>query len=102
MSYPASHPANLAQCSEDAARPRASGAASPYLRVEDVAELLGCSVRTVHERARLRELPHRRPSGSRRLLFLEHEIRAWLDGVPLEVRELAGGGRVVRPREGGR
>lgn len=73
---------------------------SPFLRVEDVAELIGCSTRTVHERARLREIPHRRPPGARRLLFLEEELRAWLDGVPLEVVELPRGGRVVRPANG--
>jgi predicted DNA-binding transcriptional regulator AlpA len=70
---------------------------SPYLQVEDVAALLGCSKRTVHERARLAEIPHRRPPSARRLLFLEDEIRAWLDGAELEVTELPRGGRVVRP-----
>jgi predicted DNA-binding transcriptional regulator AlpA len=70
---------------------------SPYMLVEDVSALLGCSKRTVHERARLAQIPHRRPPSSRRLLFLESEIRAWLDGVELEVIELPRGGRVVRP-----
>ena len=70
--------------------------ASPYLLVEGVAELLGCSIRTVHERARLGEIPHRRPPGARRLLFLEPELRAWLDGAGLERVELPRGGRVVR------
>jgi excisionase family DNA binding protein len=72
---------------------------SPYLLVEDVAALLGCSKRTVHERARLAEIPHRRPPGARRLLFLEGELRAWLDGAKLECVELPRGGRVVRPSE---
>ena len=72
--------------------------ASPYLQVEDVAELLGCSKRTVHERARLAEIPHRRPPAARRLLFLEGEIRAWLDGAELECLALPRGGRVVRPK----
>jgi predicted DNA-binding transcriptional regulator AlpA len=71
---------------------------SPYMLVEDVCELLGCGKRTVHERARLAQIPHRRPPSSRRLLFLEAEIRAWLDGASLEVTELPRGGRVVRPR----
>jgi predicted DNA-binding transcriptional regulator AlpA len=75
---------------------------SPYLMVEDVAALLGCSKRTVHERARLAEIPHRRPPAARRLLFLEAELRAWLDGAPLELVELPRGGRVVRPRDGRR
>lgn len=71
---------------------------SAFLMVEDVAALLGCSRRTVHERARLGEIPHRRPPAARRLLFLESEIRAWLDGAHLERLELPRGGRVVRPK----
>jgi len=76
--------------------------ASPYLLVEDVAELLGCSVRTVHERARLAEIPHRKPPGARRLLFLELELRAWLDGCDLETQTLPRGGRVVKPKAASR
>jgi excisionase family DNA binding protein len=75
---------------------------SPYLMVEDVAALLGCSKRTVHERARLAEIPHRRPPAARRLLFVEAELRAWLDGAPLELVELPRGGRVVGPRDAAR
>jgi excisionase family DNA binding protein len=75
--------------------------ASPYLHVDDVAALLGCSKRTVHERARLGEIPHRRPPGARRLLFLEVELRAWLDGAELELVRLPRGGRVVRPKRMG-
>lgn len=71
---------------------------SPFLLVEDVAALLGCSKRTVHERARLGEIPHRRPPGARRLLFFEAEIRDWIDGCELERCDLPRGGRVVRPR----
>jgi excisionase family DNA binding protein len=74
-----------------------SGHASPYLTVENVAEMLGCSVRTVHERTRLGEIPHRKPPGGRRCLFLEPELRAWLDGTPLVTTELPRGGRVVKP-----
>jgi len=70
----------------------------PYLQVEDVADLLGCSKRTIHERARLGQIPHRRPPSARRLLFVESEIRAWLDGAALETVELPRGGRVVRPQ----
>lgn len=79
-----------------------TASASPFLRVEDVAGFLGCSTRTVHERARLSEIPHRRPPGARRLLFLEAELRAWLDGAELEHVELPRGGRVVRPKGAGR
>jgi excisionase family DNA binding protein len=71
---------------------------SPYLLAEDVASLLGCSKRTLHERTRLGEIPHRRPPGARRLLFLPDELRLWLDGAELEVIDLPRGGRVVRPK----
>ncbi len=72
---------------------------SPYLVVADVAKLLNCSERTVHERARFCEIPHRKPSGCRRLLFLEGELRQWLDGCELDVQTLPRDGRVVKPKE---
>lgn len=71
--------------------------ASPYLLVEDVAERLHCSVRTVHELTRTLAIPHRRPPGTRRCLFLAGELQAWEDGAALEVVEQPRGGRVVRP-----
>jgi excisionase family DNA binding protein len=71
---------------------------SPYLLVEDVAARLRCSVRKVHELTRTGAIPHRRLPGSRRCLFLETELAAWEAGAELEVRELGGGGRVVRPK----
>lgn len=71
---------------------------SPYLLVEDVAARLRCSRRTVHELTRTGAIPHRRLPGSRRCLFLEAELVSWADGAELEVLELAGGGRVVRPK----
>jgi hypothetical protein len=74
--------------------------ASPFLAAPAAAAYLGVSLRTLHERARLRQVPHRRPPYSRRLIFLEHELVAWLDGAELECRELCGGGRVVKPLEG--
>jgi excisionase family DNA binding protein len=76
-----------------------------YLRVEDVAALLGVSVRTVHERTRLREIPCRRLPGTRRILFLEAELEAWIESggaIPLEVVEGERGGVVVRPVEAAR
>ncbi len=70
----------------------------PYLRVEDVMVLFGWSKRTVHEKARLGLIPHRRLSGTRRLQFIKTELQQWMaDGVPLERVELSGGGRIVRP-----
>jgi len=71
--------------------------ASPYLLVADVAERHHCSVRRVHELTRTAAIPHRRLPGSRRCLFLEVELAAWENGAQLEVVELAGGGRVVKP-----
>ena len=71
--------------------------ASPYLLVEDVAERLRCSVRSVHELTRTRAIPHRRLPGSRRCLFLEGELERWEAGAGLEVVETPQGGRVVRP-----
>jgi hypothetical protein len=70
---------------------------SPYLVVEDVAERLRCSTRSVHELTRLCTIPHRKLPGSRRCLFLEVELEAWEAGAPLEALELERGGRVVRP-----
>jgi excisionase family DNA binding protein len=68
-----------------------------YLTVEDVAARLRMSKRSVHERTRTATIPHRRPAGSRRCLFIEVELNEWLDGASLEVFECPSGGRVVRP-----
>jgi excisionase family DNA binding protein len=73
-------------------------ALSPYLLVEDVARRLRCSRRTVHELTRTCAIPHRRLPGGRRCLFREDELEACEAGAPLEVVELARGGRVVRPK----
>jgi excisionase family DNA binding protein len=73
------------------------------LHVEDVAELLGISVRSVHELTRKRAIPFRKIEGTRRALFLEDELRAWVEAsgtAPLEVVEGNRGGVVVRLREG--
>lgn len=71
--------------------------ASPYLLVEDVAERLHCSTRTVHELTRTLAIPHRRLPGGRRCLFRPDELEAWENGAALEVVEQPRGGRVVRP-----
>ena len=47
----------------------------PYLLVEDVAERLRCSTRTVHELTRTNAIPHRRLPGSRRCLFRSRGAR---------------------------
>jgi excisionase family DNA binding protein len=75
-----------------------TAARSPYLLVEDVAERLRCSTRKIHELTRTAAIPHRRLPGSRRCLFLEADLEAWEAGATLEVKELAGGGRVVRSK----
>jgi excisionase family DNA binding protein len=72
---------------------------SPFLTTAEVAERLRCSVRSIHERTRMRQIPFRRFSGSRRCLFLVEELEAWERGDDLEVNELPGGGCVVRPVE---
>ena len=77
--------------------PSAKGdAPRAFLIASEVATLLRCSLRTVHELTRSRTIPHRRLAGIRRCLFLEHELQLWLDGAALETIELAGGGRIVR------
>jgi excisionase family DNA binding protein len=80
-------------------RPPEGLVSGPFLLLEDVAARLHCSKRTVHELTRTRRIPHRRPPGTRRCLFIAAEIDAWIDGAPLEAIELARGGRVVRPTE---
>jgi excisionase family DNA binding protein len=65
--------------------------------VEEVAERLRCSTRTVYELTRTLAIPHRRLPGSRRCLFLLGELEAWEGGAPLEVLSTGRGGRVVRP-----
>ena len=73
--------------------------ASPYLTVEQLAEFLHVSRRSIHELTRQGRIPLRRVAGTRRILFLESEIREWLDGALLEVVvDDEDGAKVVRPR----
>lgn len=71
-----------------------------YLRTEAVAELLGVSLRTIHERTRTDSIPCRRLPGLRRVLFDEAELQAWVDGASLEVITTSSGARIVRPVRG--
>jgi excisionase family DNA binding protein len=71
---------------------------SPHMTAKQVADWLHCSIRTVHERTRLGEIPFWKPSGGRRCLFLEEELAAWRNGAALEDVSLPRGGRRVRPR----
>jgi predicted DNA-binding transcriptional regulator AlpA len=70
-----------------------------FLLVEGVAAMTGNSVRTVHELTRQRRIPCRRIAGTRRLLFDEEELIAWIDSggnADLEVTEGHDGSLVVR------
>lgn len=69
-----------------------------FLLVEDVAETLGVAVSTVHEWAARNQMPCRRLPGRRRLFIPREDFLAWMDGAELDVKHLAGGGRVVKPR----
>jgi hypothetical protein len=73
--------------------------ASPFLLVDDVAARYLLSPWSIHERARLGQIPHRKlAGGSSRLLFIASELTAWENGAELEVTETASGGRVCRPK----
>ncbi len=74
--------------------------ATTFLTVEEVAELLRTSPRVIHERTRLRQIPHRRLPGTRRCLFVREEVELYVTDQPdLEIIELDRGGRIVRPKE---
>jgi excisionase family DNA binding protein len=72
--------------------------ASPLLTVEQVAERLHLSAWTVRDKARRRELPHRKAPGSRRLMFPIRDLEAFEDGADLEYRRWGKDGRIVAPR----
>lgn len=74
--------------------------ASPYLTAAEAAVYLRCSPRTLKAWASAGEIPHRKlAAGTSSLLFLEDELREWVDrGVELETIATANGGRVVRPK----
>src|SRR3954463_11583878 len=76
-----------------------AGGARPalYLVVEEVAERLRCSTRTIHELTRTNSLPHRRLPGTRRCLFRPEGHEAWENRTPLEVTPAPGGCLVVTP-----
>lgn len=71
---------------------------SGYLGVQEVADLLGMAAKTVQAKAGRNAIPHRKVAGCRRLMFIEHEIDAWVEGAELECIPLARGGRIVRPK----
>jgi excisionase family DNA binding protein len=68
-----------------------------WLTVEEAADYVGMSPRSLSDLARARGVPHRRLSRTRRLRFRRDELDQWLDGCRLVSEDLDGGGRVVRP-----
>ena len=72
-----------------------------YLTSEEVAELLRCSVRSVHGLTAAGRLPHRKLAGMRRVLYQPEELAQYLDGAELETIETADNGRVVRVKLNG-
>lgn len=55
---------------------------------------------TIYDYARRGLIPHRKPPGTRQLVFIDSELDEWEDGCELEVIQLRDGGRVVRPVNG--
>jgi excisionase family DNA binding protein len=68
-----------------------------YLTIEQAAEELHCTPRSVHERTRLRAIPMRKIAGTRRVLIPRDELVAFMDGAELEVVEKPDGSVIVRP-----
>src|SRR5215208_6253609 len=105
LAHPASESApNVADMSEAPASetPQAlsrggQAAAGRFLTVADIAQILHCSPRTIHELTRTCRIPHRRIAGTRRCLFVRDEVDAWLNGAELYVLETNRGSRVVTP-----
>jgi hypothetical protein len=72
-------------------------AAGDLATAEDLAPELGMSVYTLLQACRRGESPHVRLPHRRRVMFDRRHVAAFYDGAELEVRRLAGGGRLVRP-----
>jgi excisionase family DNA binding protein len=71
------------------ARLAADKAAPAYFGVRELASYLCCSPRAVYRLVH-RGLPHRRPNGGRRLMFVRAEVDAWVraqEGVILPTAE---------------
>lgn len=78
------------------------GVGAHLLRPE-VAQRLRCSMRTVQELTLRRAIPHVLRPKARRVLYPMDWLLAWErnPGMPLEVLDLAHGGRIVRPASKG-
>lgn len=75
---------------------------SPYITVEEAAERLGYTPRTIRELCRTSRIPHRKlAGGSSPCKFLLAELDAWVDGAAVAVVTPAGHpGRVVKVANG--
>lgn len=92
----------IARAREAATEVGVSGRRTPpgeWMLLEDVAAELGVSRATVGEWASRCMLPHRKLPGRRRIFVPRADFAAWMDGCELEVRRLADGGRVVKPKK---
>jgi excisionase family DNA binding protein len=70
-----------------------------FLTLDEAAELLRATPRSVRERSAAGKVPHWRPAGCRRSLYPLDELEAWLaTGAPLELVQLEDGERICRPK----
>ena len=71
---------------------------SPYIDVEEAAERLGYTPRTIRELCRTSRIPHRNSRvAARRAEFIPAELDAWADGAQIVAVTPAGHpGRVVK------
>jgi excisionase family DNA binding protein len=60
--------------------------------------LLGVSRSTVQEWLGRYLIPHRRLPNTRRCIIPRADFEQWLEGCELEVTQLAGEGRIVKPK----
>ena len=72
-----------------------------FLTVEETAQQLRCSVRTVQERIAKGTVPHRKIAGLRRVLVPVDELELMIDGAELETVAAPNGGRIVRVKLNG-
>jgi excisionase family DNA binding protein len=71
---------------------------SPYISVEEAAQRLGRSERTIRELCRTKKLPHRKwAAGSSPIMLIPAELDRWGDGAPVvDVTPPNHPGRIVK------
>lgn len=79
--------------------PQAADSLPVFLTVEQAADLLHQTPRSVHERTRLRAIPMRKLKGTRRVLIPRDELFEFMGGADLEVVKKDDGSVIVRTRE---